>query len=62
MIGTINDNDTGKDIHIYEQDDRNVTFDAGATFDGDGANGQFGGRPCYAPRSYGKPTLDHIVP
>jgi hypothetical protein len=45
-IGTINGND------IIEQDDGSVTFSAGATLDGDGANGQFGGPPCYAPSTY----------
>ena len=53
-IGTINGND------IIEQDDGSVTFSAGATLDGDGANGQFGGPPCYAPPSYQGPTLDVI--
>ncbi len=51
-IGTINGND------IIEQDDGSVTFSAGATLDGDGANGQFGQSPCYAPASYHGPTLD----
>ncbi len=53
-IGTINDCD------IFEQDDGSVTFSAGATLDGDGANGQFGEPPCYAPSSYEGPTLDVI--
>jgi hypothetical protein len=54
-IGTINGND------IIEQDDGSVTFSAGATLDGDGANGQFGGEPpCYAPASYHGTTLDVI--
>jgi hypothetical protein len=43
---------------IVEQDDGSVTFSAGATLDGDGANGQFGGAPCYAPKSFGGKTLD----
>jgi hypothetical protein len=51
-IGTINDSD------IIEQDDGSVTFTAGATLDGDGANGQFGQPPCYAPASFHGPTLD----
>ena len=55
IIGTINGND------ITEQDDGSVTFSAGATLDGDGANGQFGGAPCYAPPSYQGPTLDVIA-
>lgn len=29
--------------------------------DGDGANGHNGGKPCYAPRNYGKPTLDDLA-
>jgi len=37
-----------------------VTFSSGATLDGDGANGQFGGDPCYAPSSYSGGTLDVI--
>ena len=53
-IGTIHGND------IIEQDDGSVTFSAGATLDGDGANGQFGEPPCYAPPSYHGPTLDVI--
>ena len=54
VIGTIHGND------IVEQDDGSVTFSAGATLDGDGANGQFGGLPCYAPASYRGRTLDII--
>jgi hypothetical protein len=53
-IGTIQGN------NIVEQDDGSVTFSAGATLDGDGANGQFGGLPCYAPRSFPGRTLDII--
>ena len=60
-IGTITDKDTGKDIDIIEQDDGSITFDAGATIDGDGANGQFGQPPCYAPTSYQRQTLDVIA-
>jgi len=59
-IGTITDSDTGYALDIMEQDDGSVTFAAGATLDGDGANGQFGGPPCYAPKSYDGPTLDVI--
>lgn len=29
--------------------------------DGDGANGHKGRKPCYAPLSYGKPTLDDLA-
>ena len=54
-IGTIGGND------IIEQDDGSVTFSAGATLDGDGANGQFGGPPCYAPASYHGQTLDVLA-
>jgi hypothetical protein len=54
-IGTI------KGCDICEQDDGSVTFSAGATLDGDGANGQFGGPPCYAPASYKGPTLDVLA-
>jgi Fungal chitosanase of glycosyl hydrolase group 75 len=57
-IGTIKDKDTGLDLDIMEQDDGSVTFSAGATLDGDGASGQFGGPPCYAPSSYQGPTID----
>jgi hypothetical protein len=53
-IGTIKGND------IIEQDDGSVTFFAGATLNGNGANGQFGGSPCYAPSSYNGPTLNVI--
>jgi len=60
-IGTITDQDTGIDIDIIEQDDGSVTFAAGATLDGDGANGQFGGPPCYAPSSYQGHTLDVLA-
>ncbi|HEY2712484.1 MAG TPA: hypothetical protein VGI60_08225 [Chthoniobacterales bacterium] len=51
IIGTIDGSD------IVEQDDKSVTFTSGATLDGDGANGQFGGDPCYAPEGWGT-TLD----
>ena len=51
-IGTIQGSD------IIELDNGSVRFFAGATLDGDGANGQFGQPPCYAPGSYRGPTLD----
>jgi hypothetical protein len=54
VIGNIHGSD------IVEEDDGSVTFSAGATLDGDGANGQFGGDPCYAPSSYQGKTLDVI--
>ena len=54
IIGNIQGSD------IVEEDDGSVTFSAGATLDGDGANGQFGGDPCYAPSSYPGKTLDVI--
>ena len=54
IIGTIHGSD------IVEQEDGSVTFSSGATLDGDGANGQFGGDPCYAPASYNGRTLDDI--
>lgn len=54
IIGTIHGSD------IVEEDDGSVTFSAGATLDGDGANGQFGGAPCYAPSSFSGKTLDII--
>lgn len=47
-----------KGSSIVEEDDKSVTFIAGAQLDGDGANGQFGGNPCYAPKSYAGKTLD----
>ena len=54
-IGKINGSD------IVEEDDRSVTFAAGARLDGDGANGQFGGDPCYAPTGYTGRTLDVLA-
>ncbi|UBF26691.1 hypothetical protein K9N68_01410 [Kovacikia minuta CCNUW1] len=54
-IGTINGN------NIIEHADGSVTFSAGATLDGDGANGQFGDLPCYAPASYPGGTLDLLA-
>jgi hypothetical protein len=54
-IGTIQGND------IIEQDDGSVSFSAGATIDGDGASGQFGAPPCYAPVGYPGPTLDILA-
>jgi hypothetical protein len=54
IIGTIHGSD------IVEENDMSVTFSSGATLDGDGANGQFGGDPCYAPSSYTGRTLDVI--
>ncbi len=52
IIGSIQGND------IIEDDDGSVTFSAGATIDGDGANGQLGQLPCYAPACYHEPRLD----
>ena len=46
---------------IVEHDDKSVTFTAGAHLDGDGANGQFGEDPCYAPKSYSGGTLDALA-
>ena len=43
---------------IIAEDDGTITFSSGATIDGDGANGQFGGHPCYAPEGYSGVTLD----
>jgi hypothetical protein len=54
-IGTIQGN------NIVENDDGSVTFSAGATLDGAGANGQFGGFPAYAPDSFRGGTLDILV-
>jgi hypothetical protein len=54
-IGTIQGN------NIVENDDGSITFFAGATLDGDGANGQFGGLPCYAPVSFRGGTLDILA-
>ncbi len=51
-FGTIQGN------RIIEQDDHSITFLTGATLDGDGANGQFGHPPCYAPKSFRGATLD----
>ena len=55
IIGTIGGSS------VVEQDDGSVTFSAGATLDGDGANGQFGGDPCYAPAGFPGRTLDVIA-
>ena len=55
LIGNINGSD------IVEEDDKSVTFTAGAQLDGDGANGQFGGDPCYAPKGYPGKTLDVLA-
>lgn len=60
-IGTIKDKETGSDLEITELEDGSVIFFAGATLDGDGANGQFGGLPCYAPASYDGRTLDILA-
>lgn len=59
-IATIADSNTGQNIDVIQGDDGSVTFVAGATLDGDGANGQFQGPPCYAPPLYQGPTLDVI--
>src|SRR5215470_8250935 len=50
-----------KGSEIVEEDDESVTFTAGAQLDGDGANGQFGEPPCYAPASYKGKTLDVLA-
>ena len=52
VIGTIDE------VDIVENDDKSVTYVSGATIDGDGANGQFGEPPCYAPAGYPGKTLD----
>ena len=61
VIGTIKDKDTGINIDITEEDDGSVVFAAGATIDGDGASGQVGEPPCYAPSSYQGHTLDVLA-
>src|SRR6266446_7668301 len=58
-MSTIIGNIKGSDI--VEADDKSVTFAAGAQLDGDGANGQFGEPPCYAPASYKGKTLDVLA-
>jgi len=45
---------------ITEHDDQSVHFRAKAAIDADGANGQFGGLPSYAPKGWGK-TLDVLA-
>jgi hypothetical protein len=55
LIGTIEDCD------ILEEDDGSVSFTAGAELDGDGANGQFGQPPCYAPDDFAGQTLDLLA-
>jgi len=54
-IGTIDG------VNITEEDDKSVTYTAGAHLDGDGANGQFGEAPCYAPKSFSGKTLDALA-
>ena len=54
-IGTIEGCD------IVEQDDGSITFTAAARLDGDGANGQFGHPPCYAPAGFAGKTLDVLA-
>lgn len=54
QIGTIEGCD------IIEQDDGSVVFTAAARLDGDGANGQFGQPPCYAPTTFAGKTLDDL--
>ncbi len=58
-MSTIIGNIKGSDI--VGEDDGSVTFTAGAQLDGDGANGQFGEPPCYAPKSYAGKTLDVLA-
>jgi len=58
-MSTIIGNIKGSDI--VEEDDGSVIFTAGAQLDGDGANGQFGEPPCYAPKSYAGKTLDVLA-
>jgi len=60
-IATIADSNTGNDIDVTQEDDGSVNFVAGATMDGDGANGQFQEAACYAPSSYQEPTLDVLA-
>src|SRR5437763_4438602 len=55
IIGNIKGSD------IVEEGDNSVIFTAGAQLDGDGANGQFGEPPCYAPASYKGKTLDVLA-
>jgi hypothetical protein len=55
LIGNIGGSD------IVEDDDGSVTFLAGAQLDGDGANGQFGSAPCYAPPGFSGKTLDVLA-
>src|SRR5215470_2775889 len=55
VIGNIKGSD------IVEEDDKSVTFTAAAQLDGDGANGQFGQPPCYAPESFAGKTLDVLA-
>ena len=59
-IATIADSNTGLNVDVIQADDGSVTFVAGATLDGDGASGQAGHSPCYAPEGYNGPTLDVI--
>lgn len=60
-IATIADSTTGLNIEVVQEDDGSVSFLAGATLDGDGANGQAGQPPCYAPPSFDGATLDVIA-
>jgi hypothetical protein len=59
-IATIADSTTGLSIDVVQADDGSVSFIAGATLDGDGASGQAGQPPCYAPESYNGVTLDVV--
>jgi hypothetical protein len=54
-IGTIEGCD------IVEQDEKSVTFTAAARLDDDGANGQFGQPPCFAPANFTGKTLDVLA-
>jgi hypothetical protein len=60
IVTTIQDQTNGQSIVVTEQDDLSVTYTSGATIDGDGANGQAGGLPCYAPAGYQGGTLDKL--
>jgi len=48
-------------IPVVLQPDGSLTYNAGANIDGDGANGQAGGLPCYAPAVYTGQTLDKLA-
>lgn len=48
-------------VAVAIRDNQTIEFISKASLDGDGANGQFGNFPCYAPLSYTGNTLDDLA-